>query len=79
MISENVTQEFHQIVCFITLPPPPQVLFLGCVLFCSCLSLFPPYKRHCEVEFTRCANFLPHLTLLWQKAQVAQQVLSGSS
>lgn len=39
MILENVTQEFLQIVCFITLPPPPQFLFLGSVLFCSCLSL----------------------------------------
>lgn len=39
MILENVTQEFLQIVCFITLPPPPQSLFLGPVLFFSCLSL----------------------------------------
>lgn len=51
-------------------------LFFSAVAF---LSLFPPSKWHCDVEFTRCANFLPHLTLLWQKAQVAQQVLSGSS
>lgn len=51
-------------------------LFFSLVAF---LSLFPLSKWHCEVEFTRCANFLPRLTLLWQKAQVAQQVLSGSS
>ena len=44
MISENVTQEFCQIVCFITLPPPPQVLFLGYVLFCSCLFSFLPIR-----------------------------------
>lgn len=51
-------------------------LFFSLVAF---LSLFPLSEWHCEAEFTRCANFLPHLTLLWQKAQVAQQVLSGSS
>lgn len=39
MILENVTQEFHQIVCFITFPPPPWFPFLGSVLFCSCLYL----------------------------------------